>query len=268
MLRLLSVHAPAFVATTSPSPRAAGRGARTERRAVFAHSRRRGPRRSAPRAPSWARRCSSPARSICSRTSLCGSAARSMTRSPTAVSVFLSRVRRYRAVLSGSRSGSGYLLGKLLPIDTSSAASRFLRLRTWFVRPERRDLLRRRLLARVRVLGLQGRAPPDRGSVAHGDGVAPRSRPAVPRRAHLHAVPPARVPRGRPRARARDQGDRGARRCEQHCPVCRADGRASFLVCPVCTTQAASRRAALQRPLEPLWQVCPYCETPIERRRG
>ena len=50
---------------------------------------------------------------------------------------------------------------------------------------------------------------------------------------------------------------------EQHCPVCRAQVEAEFLVCPVCTTKLKQACATCKNPLEPLWQVCPYCETPI-----
>jgi hypothetical protein len=50
-----------------------------------------------------------------------------------------------------------------------------------------------------------------------------------------------------------------------HCPVCRADVEASFLVCPVCTTKLKQACVSCKAPLEPLWQICPYCETQIER---
>lgn len=50
-----------------------------------------------------------------------------------------------------------------------------------------------------------------------------------------------------------------------HCPVCRAEVDASFLVCPVCTTKLKQACRECKAPLEALWQVCPYCETPIER---
>jgi double zinc ribbon protein len=51
-------------------------------------------------------------------------------------------------------------------------------------------------------------------------------------------------------------------RPEPHCPVCRSAVEASFLVCPVCTTQLKQPCASCRAPLEPLWQVCPYCMTP------
>jgi len=57
--------------------------------------------------------------------------------------------------------------------------------------------------------------------------------------------------------------DRLARR-DLHCPVCRSEVDASFLVCPVCTTKLKQACVNCKAPLEALWQVCPYCETPVE----
>ena len=117
----------------------------------------------------------------------------------------------------------------------------------------------------VGLLGLQGRAPADRGSVARRDGDGPRARPAVRRRDHLHALPPARVPRGRARARARDPGDGGpALHARPALPGLPGEVEASFLVCPVCTTKLKQACVNCKAPLEALWQVCPYCETPVE----
>jgi hypothetical protein len=48
-----------------------------------------------------------------------------------------------------------------------------------------------------------------------------------------------------------------------HCPVCRAEVEANFLICPVCTTKLRQACVSCKQPLEALWQVCPYCETPI-----
>ena len=49
-----------------------------------------------------------------------------------------------------------------------------------------------------------------------------------------------------------------------HCPVCRSEVDASFLVCPICTTKLKQACTVCKQPLEALWQVCPYCETPVE----
>jgi hypothetical protein len=45
-----------------------------------------------------------------------------------------------------------------------------------------------------------------------------------------------------------------SRRGEMHCPV----------ICPVCTTRLRQSCRTCKQPLEALWQVCPYCETPVE----
>jgi len=49
-----------------------------------------------------------------------------------------------------------------------------------------------------------------------------------------------------------------------HCPVCRSEVDATFLVCPICTTKLKQACVNCKQPLEALWQVCPYCETPVE----
>jgi hypothetical protein len=49
-----------------------------------------------------------------------------------------------------------------------------------------------------------------------------------------------------------------------HCPVCRAEIDASYLVCPVCTTKLKQACSSCRAPLEPIWQICPYCETPVD----
>ena len=35
-------------------------------------------------------------------------------------------------------------------------------------------------------------------------------------------------------------------------------------ICPVCTTRLRQSCRTCKQPLEALWQVCPYCETPVE----
>ena len=57
--------------------------------------------------------------------------------------------------------------------------------------------------------------------------------------------------------------DRLAKR-DLHCPVCRSEVDASYLVCPICTTKLKQACSNCKQPLEALWQVCPYCETPVE----
>ena len=57
--------------------------------------------------------------------------------------------------------------------------------------------------------------------------------------------------------------ERLARR-DLHCPVCRAEVDASFLVCPVCTTKLKQACSNCKAPLEALWQICPHCETRVD----
>lgn len=57
--------------------------------------------------------------------------------------------------------------------------------------------------------------------------------------------------------------ERLARR-DLHCPVCRAEVDATFLVCPVCTTKLKQACSNCKAPLEALWQICPFCETPVD----
>jgi hypothetical protein len=48
-----------------------------------------------------------------------------------------------------------------------------------------------------------------------------------------------------------------------HCPVCRAAVEATFVVCPVCTTQLKQPCRHCSAALEASWQTCPYCATPV-----
>ena len=45
-------------------------------------------------------------------------------------------------------------------------------------------------------------------------------------------------------------------------------GEFADLACPVCTTKLKEACRRCKQPLEPLWQVCPYCETPVESPRA
>ena len=49
----------------------------------------------------------------------------------------------------------------------------------------------------------------------------------------------------------------------ERCPVWRAEIEQSFLACPVCTTKLRKACTKCHRPLEPAWQLCPYCETRV-----
>lgn len=50
---------------------------------------------------------------------------------------------------------------------------------------------------------------------------------------------------------------------ESRCGVCGCRLDLDFLVCPVCATRVRQACEACARPLEPAWQVCPYCENPV-----
>jgi double zinc ribbon protein len=47
------------------------------------------------------------------------------------------------------------------------------------------------------------------------------------------------------------------------CPVCNSSVELDFLACPVCTTILRDPCTTCKAPLEPLWQLCPYCLTPV-----
>ena len=83
---------------------------------------------------------------------------------------------------------------------------------TFALDAEPRRVLRRRLLARDRLLGAQGCAPADRRPVARRDGGAAGARPAFPRADRLPLRPAARLDRGAARPRAGEPGARGAAR--------------------------------------------------------
>jgi hypothetical protein len=51
-----------------------------------------------------------------------------------------------------------------------------------------------------------------------------------------------------------------------HCPVCRTGVEASFLICPVCTTQLKEPCPSCAAPLERMWQACPFCATLVPVR--
>ena len=136
-------------------------------------------------------------------------------------------------------------------------------------RPEPRhrpaDPVRRRPLPVADLLDLRRRAPadrrPDAGRLRDG-GVA------VPVRRHdrLHDPAPARVPRGRARARAGDAGRRGAAARARLRACARTATTAierDFLRCPSCLRKLKERCVSCSRPLDQAWTICPYCETEV-----
>mgnify|MGYP001234991858 CR=1 FL=1 len=48
------------------------------------------------------------------------------------------------------------------------------------------------------------------------------------------------------------------------CPHCDFEVEKDFLRCPNCTRKLKDPCRSCGRPLEPLWRICPYCETEVE----
>lgn len=55
---------------------------------------------------------------------------------------------------------------------------------------------------------------------------------------------------------------------KERCPVCRAVIDEGYLACPICTTKLKDSCRRCHHSLEPLWQICPYCETPVDTPRA
>jgi RNA polymerase subunit RPABC4/transcription elongation factor Spt4 len=47
------------------------------------------------------------------------------------------------------------------------------------------------------------------------------------------------------------------------CPHCDAQVKDDFLRCPSCTRKLKDPCSNCARPLDPEWQLCPYCEAPV-----
>src|ERR1700751_1294026 len=48
------------------------------------------------------------------------------------------------------------------------------------------------------------------------------------------------------------------------CPVCHAEVDSGYLVCPVCTTKLKQACVNCSAPRDPICEIFPYCEPPIE----
>src|SRR4029079_13767439 len=57
--------------------------------------------------------------------------------------------------------------------------------------------------------------------------------------------------------------ERGLEGRELACWVCNAHVEPEILVCPVSKTRLRQELTNCGKPLEPAWQVCPYCEEPV-----
>ena len=96
--------------------------------------------------------------------------------------------------------------------------------------------------------------------------VVRRRRLAVPVRRHdrLRDPAPAGVPRGPQGARPRDPRRGAARQAARGAvvPELRLPGRANYLRCPECQTRIKDPCESCEKPIDPRWTMCPYCETP------
>ena len=131
-----------------------------------------------------------------------------------------------------------------------------------------RAAARPRLLGRDDLLGLQGRAAADRATRCSSC-----SRPLIgrSRRSSGRSSTCSSGRRSTSRTSASASSRSGRSRAASAAASCTARSAAArstpdFLVCPVCTTKLRQACATCRRPLERAWQVCPYCETPVDRR--
>ena len=77
------------------------------------------------------------------------------------------------------------------------------------------------------------------------------------------------VPRGRPRARARDPRRRaaGAPADRAVCPNCEFPVEKNYLRCPNCQHRLKDPCPTCSKPVDPRWTLCPYCESELAARR-
>lgn len=56
---------------------------------------------------------------------------------------------------------------------------------------------------------------------------------------------------------------------QERCPECKSHIEGDFLACPICSKKLRTSCRTCDRPLDPLWSLCPYCETEVPgARRG
>ena len=269
MLEALSVLGRTLVATqSSNTPLAPGRGTRRPRRTVLRPCRDRcrsgrGPAPCAGPGGPGRGRCSSRAPSIFLPTSV--APARPIPRR---------KAQRFRA--GGLRPGRdrrrrvcrGLFDRQNVPVIASTFGSThdFFSSGTWLVIRNLMLFFAGVFWLAIASLGLQGRAPADRGSVARR-----RSRRCSGRRrrssGRSSTCSSGRRSTSRTCASASSRSRRwrtGSRSatCTVRCAASEVDS--SFLVCPICTTKLKQSCVTCKAPLEALWQVCPFCETPVE----
>lgn len=52
----------------------------------------------------------------------------------------------------------------------------------------------------------------------------------------------------------------------ERCPYCKSHIEAEYLSCPVCTTKLRQSCRGCEKPLDPRWAMCPYCEIEVPNR--
>lgn len=55
---------------------------------------------------------------------------------------------------------------------------------------------------------------------------------------------------------------------QERCPHCRSHIEGDYLSCPVCMSKLRRGCSGCDRPLDPRWAMCPYCETEVPRAAG
>ncbi len=54
---------------------------------------------------------------------------------------------------------------------------------------------------------------------------------------------------------------------QERCPTCRSFIEHDYLTCPICLTKLRESCEGCDRPIDPRWQMCPYCEADVRSGR-
>lgn len=55
---------------------------------------------------------------------------------------------------------------------------------------------------------------------------------------------------------------------QERCPYCKSHIEGDFLSCPICATKLRQSCRRCDKPLDPRWKMCPYCETDAPRAQS
>ena len=53
---------------------------------------------------------------------------------------------------------------------------------------------------------------------------------------------------------------------QERCPYCRSHIEGDYLSCPICATKLRQACVTCDKPLDPRWKLCPFCETEVISR--